>query len=167
MVKYYLWLSAITSKVTGFTIIKAIIVLPSLTSVLTSLTLLSTIIDFISSFALRDLTLAFVASRALCSLRFVLSHESLLNWLFSEKTIFFELNMTSNIIKSLDVVVMGKVNMHVFLTTWQRTDHNLDLLFISHFMPSSHQFINHVRHDRKMLPYCMIWALLVAIKFEG
>ena len=112
-----LWLSAITSKVIGFTTIKAIIILTFLTSALTTLALLSTITGFISSFVLRTLILAFVASRALCSFRFVFSHESLLNWFFNEKTIFFELNMTSNIIKSLDVVVVGKVNTHVFPTT--------------------------------------------------
>ena len=106
MVKHHIWLSAIMRNVTKFTTVKVILVLDFLTSTFLMLVLLSTIIGFISSFALRDLILAFVVSRALCSLRFVLSHESLLNWLFSEKTIFFELNMTSNIIKSLEIVIM-------------------------------------------------------------
>ena len=73
----------------------------------------------------------------------------------------------SKIIKSLDVVIVGKVNTHMFLTIWHRMDYNLDLLLIIHFMPSSPQFTDHVRRDRKMLPYYMILAILVTIKFEG
>jgi hypothetical protein len=53
------------------------------------------------------------------------------------KLIFFKINMTSNIIKCLDIVIMGKVNTHVFLIDWQRAGHNLDLLFISHLMPKT------------------------------
>ena len=75
--------------------------------------------------------------------------------------------MTNNIIKYFDVVVVGKVDMHVFLIIQKRTDHSLDLLLINHFMPSNPQLIDHVRHDRKMLPHHMILALLVANKFKG
>ena len=76
-------------------------------------------------------------------------------------------NSPLSIIKSLDVVVMGKVNTYMFPTTWQKMDHSLDLLLISHIMPNSPQFTDHVRHDRKMLPHRMILTLFVAIKFEG
>ena len=75
--------------------------------------------------------------------------------------------MMSNIIKCFDVVILGKVNIHVFLISWQKMDHSLDLLPISHSMPNSPQFTNHVRHHLKMLPHRMILMLLVAIKFEG
>ena len=152
---------------TKFTTIKAILILTSLANAFPALMLLSIIIGFVSSFALRTLTLPFVASRALCSSRFVLSHESLLNRLFSKKSIFFKFNITSNIIKYFDVVVVGKVDMHVFLIIQKRTDHSLDLLLINHFMPSNPQLIDHVRHGRKMLPHYVILVLFVTIKFEG
>jgi hypothetical protein len=57
--------------------------------------------------------------------------------LLSVKSIFFKLDMMSNIIKCLDVVIVGKVNTHVFLIVWQRADNNLDLLFISRLMPNT------------------------------
>ena len=138
MVKHYLWLSAITSKVTKFPTIETILVLAFHANPFPTLALLSTITGFVSSFSLRIFTLSLVASRALCSSRFILNHESLLNRFFSEKLIFFKLNMINNIIKCFDVVVIGKVNTHIFPITWQRTNQNLDLLLISHLMSINH-----------------------------
>ena len=57
--------------------------------------------------------------------------------LLSVKSIFFKLDMTSNIIKCFNVVIMGKVNTHVFPIAWQITNNNLDLLFINYLVPNT------------------------------
>jgi hypothetical protein len=82
-------------------------------------------------------SLAHFIFRVICSLHLSLIYESLVYKLFNVKSIFFKINMTSNIIKCLDIVIMGKVNTHVFLIDWQRAGHNLDLLFINHLMPKT------------------------------
>ena len=155
------------NKVTKFTTIETILVFAFFTVAFPMLAFLSTIIDFVSSLALKTLTFSLVASRVLCFSRFILNHESLLNRLFNKKSIFFWLNMTNNIIKCFDIVVVGKINIHMLPMTWQRTDHNLDLLLINNILPSSPQFTDHVRHDHKMLPHRVILTLLVTIKFEA
>jgi hypothetical protein len=43
-----------------------------------------------------------------------LKYKSLVYRLLNVKSIFFKLDMTSNIIKCLDVVIVGKVNTLVF-----------------------------------------------------
>jgi len=85
---------------------------------------------------IRD-ALTFSIFRAICSTHLNLRYESLVYRLLSMKSIFFKLDMMSNIIKFLDVVIVGKVNTHVFLIAWQRADNNLDLLFISRLMPNT------------------------------
>jgi hypothetical protein len=52
------------------------------------------------------------------------------------KSTFFKLDVMSNIIKCLDIVIVGKVNTHVLLIAWKRADNSLDLLFISHLTRS-------------------------------
>jgi len=82
---------------------------------------------------LYPLQLAYIPMFALIS-HLSLKYESLIYKLLSEKSIFLKLNMMSNIIKCLDVIIVGKVNTYVFPIAWQIVDHNLDLLFISHLM---------------------------------
>ena len=128
VVKHYFWLSAITSKVIKFTTIETTYILAFLTTVFLTLALISITTCFYSSLTIFG---------TLCSLHCSLRYESLIYRLLSVKSIFFKLNMTNNIIKCLDIVIIGKINMHVFLIAWQREDKNLDLLFISHLMPST------------------------------
>jgi hypothetical protein len=136
VVKHYIWLSAITSKVTRFTTIKTIHILAFLTAVFLMLTLISTTIRFYSSLAIFG-TLTLFIFRAICSMYLSLGYKSLVYRLLNVKSIFFKLDMTSNIIKCLDVVIVGKVNTHVFSIAGQRADNCLDLLFISHLIPST------------------------------
>ena len=168
VVKHYLWISLITRKVTRFTIIQTTHILAFLIVVFLTHALLSTITCFYSSLVIFGIfTLAFFTSKVIYSLHLSLKYESLVYKLLSKKSIFFKLNITSNIIRSLNIVIMGKVNTFVFLIAWQRANHNLDLLFISHLIPNTPQFTNHVRHDCKMLPHHLILMLLVTIKFKG
>jgi hypothetical protein len=76
------------------------------------------------------------SKRVIYSSYLSLKYESLIYRLLSERSIFFKLNMTGNIIKCLDVVIVGKVDMHVFLIAWQRANHSLNLLFISNSCPT-------------------------------
>jgi peptidase E len=72
----------------------------------------------------------------ICSTHLSLRYESLIYRLFSVKSTFFKLDVMSNIIKCLDIVIVGKVNTHVLLIAWKRADNSLDLLFISHLTRS-------------------------------
>jgi len=138
MVKHYLWLSAITSKVTRFITIKIIHILVFLIVVFPTLVLMSTVIFFYSFFTIFGIfSLALFIFRVICFLHLSLIYESLVYRLLSVRSIFFKLNMTSNIIKCLHVVNIGKVNTHVFPIAWQRTGHNLELLFINHLMSNT------------------------------
>ena len=137
MVKHYIWISAITSKVTRFTMIETIYILVFLTVMFPTIVFMSTTTYFYSSLAIfGTLTLTFYIFKVICSTHLSLRYESIVYRLLSVKSIFFKLGMTSNIIKYLDVVIIGKVNMRMFSITWQRADNSLDLLFINHFMPN-------------------------------
>jgi len=117
VVKHYLWLNAITSKVTRFTTIETIHILVFLTAMFLMLTLMSTTISLYSSLAIfgtLTLTFTFFIFRAICSMYLSLKYKSLVYRLLNVKSIFFKLDMTSNIIKCLDVVIVGKVNTLVF-----------------------------------------------------
>jgi hypothetical protein len=138
VVKHYLWFSAITSKVTMFTTIETIHILVFFTAVFPTLVFMSTTTCFYSSLAIfGTLTLILFIFRAIYFTHLSLRYESLVYGLLIVKSIFFTLDMTSNIIKCLDVIIVGKVNIHVFSIAWQRADNSLDLLFISHLMPNT------------------------------
>ena len=138
VVKRYLWLIVITSKVTKFTTIETIYILVFFTTAFPTLAFISIATCFYSSLAIFEtFTLTLSIFRAICSTHLNLRYESLVYKLLSMKSIFFKLDMMSNIIKYLDVVIVGKVNTHVFLIAWQRADNNLDLLFISRLMPNT------------------------------
>ena len=138
MVKHYLWLSAITSKVTRFTTIETIHILVFLIATFPTLALMSTTTCFFSSLAIfRTLSLTLFIFRVLCSTHLSLRYKSLVYRLFSVKSIFFKLDMMSTIIKCLDVFIVSKVNTHVFSIAWQKMNNCLDLLFINHLMPNT------------------------------
>ena len=159
VVKHYLLLSLITRKVIRFTTIQTTHILVFLIIAFLTLALLSTITCFYSSLVMFGIfTLALFTFKVMYSLHPSLKYESLVYKLLSKKSIFFKLNITSNVIKSLDIVIMGKVNTFVFL---------IDLLFISHLIPNTLQFTNHVRLDCTILPHHLILMLLVTIKFKG
>jgi len=137
-VKHYLWLSAITSKVTRFTTIETIHIIIFLTAMFPTIALLSTTTCFIPLLPyLGPLAWPFFIFRIICSTHLSFKYKSLVYRLLNVKSILFKLNMTSNIIKCLDVAIVGKVNIHVFPIAWQRTNNCLDLLFISHLTPNT------------------------------
>ena len=126
---------AITSKVTRFTTIKTIHILIFFTTAFLMLVLMSIIICFYSSLTIFEtLTLSLFKFRAKCSSHLNLTYKSLIYRLLSEESIFFKLNMTSNIIKCLHVVIVGKVDKYVFSIALLIADHNSNLLFISLLM---------------------------------
>jgi len=125
------------SKVTGFTTIETIQILAFLTTVFPMFTIISSTTCFYPSLTIfRTLTLLFFIFRVICSSYLSLRYESFVYRLLSERSIFFKLNMISNIIKCLDVVIMGKVDIHVFPIACQRANHSLNLLFISNSCPT-------------------------------
>ena len=120
MAKHYLWFSAITSKVTRFTTIKTIHILAFLIATFLTLALMSTGTCFYSSLAIfGTFSLTFIF-RAICSTHLCLRYKSLINRLFNVKSIFFKPDMMSNIVKCLNVVIVGKVNTYVFPITWKK-----------------------------------------------
>jgi len=138
VVKHYLWLNAIKSKITRFTTIETIHILVFFTAVFPTLAFMSITTCFYSSLAIfGTFSLTLFIFRAICSTHLSLTYESLVYRLLSMKSILFKLDMMSNIIKCLDVVIVGKVNTYVFSIAWQRADNCLDLLFISHFMSNT------------------------------
>jgi hypothetical protein len=99
-----------------FTTIETIYILAFLIVVFPTPALISNTTCFYSSLVIfGTLTLVLFMFKAICSSYLSLKYENLVCRLFSEKSIFFKLNMKSNIIKYLDVVIMGKVIMHVYL----------------------------------------------------
>jgi len=100
------------SKEIRFTTIEIIRILASLTVMFPTLAFMSTTTYFIPLLPYLGplpLLLLYLESYAAHIL-----YESLVYRLLSVKLIFFKLDMTSNIIKCLDVVIVGKVNKHVF-----------------------------------------------------
>ena len=112
--------------------IEAINVLACVPYVSSTLAFVSAEVGFIPSFPLLYyLTLPFLSSRARSSDFLGFSHISLSVSLISEKVILLKIDMSCNIIKNLDVIIVSKVYAQVLLSTWKRANYNLDPPLVS------------------------------------
>ena len=85
----------------------------------------------------------------------------------SLKALFLQFQVLGYVIKSIDVLIVSHMNLHMFPTIGKGSNHSLNLLFICECMSSWLQFSDHVWHFPKMLGHRMIRALLISVKLDS
>ena len=119
-----------------------------------------------SPFLFYSLSIFLVIFRAWGSSRTSCSNMCLSKSFNNPKSFIFQLNMTSNIIKDLDTIIVSQIDLHVLPAIREGMNYSLNLLFLYEIVPCWFQLPNHIRHVPQLLFDGMIGMFLTCVKLD-